>query len=141
MGALDDPRGQEVDDLAFEAERLERRGGLEAARALYAKAAAVEEALARATAPDAPRVRGLLAVNAVSLWMRAAAHEQAEALADEFIHDPAVPAPARAELVALVEEVRERARATSPCRGDRARGAVALIARPGRSARVRRLRR
>lgn len=46
---FDDPRSQEADDLALQAELLERRGEHAGARELYRRAAALEEALARET--------------------------------------------------------------------------------------------
>ncbi|MBA3549236.1 MAG: hypothetical protein H0T76_22415 [Nannocystis sp.] len=43
---FDDPRSHEADDLAVQAELLERRGEQAGARELYRRAAALEEALA-----------------------------------------------------------------------------------------------
>ena len=64
---FDDPRSHEADDLALQAELLERRGEQAGARELYRRAAALEEALAREAPVSSPRVRGVLAISAVSL--------------------------------------------------------------------------
>ena len=79
---FDDPRSHEADDLALQAELLERRGEHAGARELYRRAAALEEALARETPVSSPRQRGVLAISAVSLWGAAGALERAFSLAE-----------------------------------------------------------
>ena len=54
---FDDPRSHEADDLALQAELLERRGEHAGARELYRRAAALEEALAHETPVSSPRLR------------------------------------------------------------------------------------
>lgn len=106
---FDDPRSQQADDLSLQAELLERRGEHAGARELYGRAAALEEALARETPVASPRVRGVLAISAVSLWSAAGALPRAISLADEFLADPSLPATERANLGRLAEELRARA--------------------------------
>ena len=106
---FDDPRSQEADALSLQAELLERRGELAAARELYGRAAGLEEALARETPGESPRVRGVLAISAVSLWAAAGALARAIGLADEFLADAGLTASAWAELGKLAEELRARA--------------------------------
>ena len=106
---FEDPRSHEADDLALQAELLERRGAHADARALYRRAAGLEEALAREAPVASPRVRGVLVISAVSLWSAAGALPRAIGLADEFLADPALPASERGSLVKLTEELRIRA--------------------------------
>ncbi len=80
---FDDTRSHKA-DLALQAELLERRGEHAGARELYRRAATLEEALARETSVSSPRVRGMLAIGAVSLWSAAEALPTAISLADEF---------------------------------------------------------
>ncbi len=106
---FDDPRSHEADDLALQAELLERRGEQTGARELYRRAAALEEALAREAPVSSPRVRGVLAISAVSLWSAAGTLPRAISLADEFLSDHALPASEGASLAKLAEELRARA--------------------------------
>lgn len=106
---FDDPRSHEADDLALQAELLERSGEHAGARELYRRAAALEEALARETPVSSPRVRGVLAISAVSLWSAAGALPRAISLADEFLTDHTVPASEQDSLARLAEEIRARA--------------------------------
>lgn len=105
---FDDPRSQEADELSFTAERLERRGQLAEARDHYTRAALLEEALARETPPSSPRVRGVLAISAVSLWSAAGDPLHALDLAAEFIADPTLPASDRTDLIALTTTLHAR---------------------------------
>jgi hypothetical protein len=66
-----DPRRQRSQELAFAAERTEDSGDLAAALAYYADAARLEEENALGVPGDTPRVRSVLAVSAVALWLRA----------------------------------------------------------------------
>ena len=106
---FDDPRSHEADDLALQAELLERRGEHAGARGLYRRAAALEENLARETPASSPRERGVLAISAISLWDAAGALPQAISLANEFLTDHALSANERAGLAKLAEELRTRA--------------------------------
>lgn len=106
---FDDPRSHEADELALQAESLERRGEYAGARELYRRAAALEEALARETPVSLPRVRGVLAISAVSLWSAAGALPKAISLADEFLSGHALSASERTSLAKLAEELRTRA--------------------------------
>ena len=106
---FDDPRSHEADDLALQAELLERRGEHAGAGELYRWAAALEEALAREAPASSPRQLGVLAISAVSLWGAAGALEQAIRLADEFLTHHALPANDRTSLAKLAEELRTRA--------------------------------
>ena len=106
---FDDTRSHEADDLALQAELLARRGEHAGARELYRRAAALEEALARETAVSSPRVRGVLAISAVSLWSAAGALPKAISLADEFLTGHALSVSERTRLAKLAEELRTRA--------------------------------
>lgn len=106
---FEDPRSHEADDLALQAELHERRGAHADARALYRRAAALEEALAREAPLASSRVRGVLVISAVSLWSAAGALPRAIGLADEFLADPVLPASERGSLAKLTEELRVRA--------------------------------
>lgn len=68
---LEDPRNQQMDELAFKAERAERAGHADEARAHFTGAAEIETQLALEAPADAPRLRATLAVSAVTLWHRA----------------------------------------------------------------------
>lgn len=102
MGTFDDPRARQVDDLAFRAERAGKLGDERAARALHAEAAALESELMKAVPPDAPRVRGLLAVSAVARWMAAGRLDEAERLARELLGDRSLTLGAQVELTELL---------------------------------------
>jgi len=104
MTGLDDPRGAQVDELAFEAERTTRAGRRDDASVLFAQAAAIEAAIARDVAPADDRVRGVLAVSAVALWYKAGRYDDAQQVACEFLAAPqAIDAPSRVELQELLE--------------------------------------
>ena len=106
---FDDPRSHEADDLALQAELLERRGEHAGARELYRRAAALEEALAHETPVSSPRLRGVLVISAVSLWSAAGALPTAINLADEFLTGHVLSASERTSLAKLAEELRTRA--------------------------------
>ena len=106
---FDDPRSHEADDLSLQAELLERRGEHADARELYRRAAVLEEALARETPTASPRVRGVLAISAVSLWSAAGALPRAIGLADEFLGAPELPTGERESLAKLAQDLRARA--------------------------------
>jgi hypothetical protein len=89
---FDDPRSRESEELAFRAEVLERRGNqdlrdLAEARQLFARAAALEEAVVADIPSSSPRVKRVLAISAVALWLRANEHCRASDLAVRYIAD------------------------------------------------------
>lgn len=100
---FDDPRSHQADDLVLQAELLERRGEHAGASELYRRAAALDEALARETPVSSPRVRGVLAISAVSLWSAAGALPKAISLADEFLTGHTLSASERTSLARLAE--------------------------------------
>ena len=106
---FDDPRSHEADDLSLQAELRERMGEQDSARELYGRAAALEEALAREAPVSSPRIRGVLALSAASLWSAAGALPRAIGLADEFLGEPTLPISERENLAKLSEELRTRA--------------------------------
>ena len=85
MTGFDDPRGQQGEALAFEAERALRAGHTEEARRLFADAAALEEAIVEDAGADQPRVRSVLAVSAVALWYKAGDLTRVEQLACKYL--------------------------------------------------------
>jgi len=85
---FEDPRGRQSEALAQEAERAEREGQLARARELYLRAATLEEAVALEVPGTAPRVRSVLAVSAVALWLRAEAWSEAARAARAFLNEP-----------------------------------------------------
>jgi hypothetical protein len=105
---LEDPRGQEADFLAYQAERLERRGDLTGARELYRRAAPLDEAVAREVPFTMPRWRIILAKSAVCRWARAGDLQRAVSLADEFLSDPTPRCDEHPGLEKLAEEYRAR---------------------------------
>jgi hypothetical protein len=74
---FDDPRHRESEERAFFAEHTERAGDLTHALVDFAKAAALEEANALDVPGTQARVRTLLGISAVSLWLRAERWEDA----------------------------------------------------------------
>jgi hypothetical protein len=106
---FDDPRSREADELSLAAERLERTGDLNGARPLFARAATLEQALARETPTSSPRVRGVLAISAVSLWHAAGAHGHAADLTAEFMADPTLLTADRDRLAALARATHDPA--------------------------------
>lgn len=109
-GFLKDPRGRRSEELAFEAERAHRAGDQERARALYAQAAELEGEVAREVPDAEPRVRSVLAISAVALWLEAGRHDDAARAACEFLARPeALTEQGKAELEALLSRAfRER---------------------------------
>jgi hypothetical protein len=102
--SLEDPRGQRSEALAFEADRARRAGNEAWARALFAEAAELEAAVAREVPPGKPRVRSVLAISAVALWLDAHRHEDAARTACEFLARPELLSEqGKADLEALLE--------------------------------------
>lgn len=90
--------------LTFTAERAERRGDLDAARAAFAEAAKLEELAAYNVPESEPRLRSLFAISAVSLWLKAAEWDEAARLGCSFLAAPRALTPdGRRELESLVD--------------------------------------
>lgn len=106
MGAFDDPRGRQAEELSFDAERAAKRGDAGLARDLYLSAAELETAVARDVPADAPRVRAVLAVSAVALWLKAGRYRECEDLAADFLREPDVERLAGDELREIVAQCR-----------------------------------
>jgi hypothetical protein len=85
MIGFNDPRGQQSEALAFQAERAGRAGRAEEARRLFAEAAALEEAIVEDARGDEPRVWSVLAVSAVALWYKAGDLARVEQLACRYL--------------------------------------------------------
>jgi hypothetical protein len=101
---FDDPRHRRSEELAFEAEHAERSGDLDTAARKYAEAASLEEDNALAVPADAPRVRGLLAVSAVALWLRAERWDDAARAGCTFLARPdLLTSGGRTELQSLID--------------------------------------
>jgi hypothetical protein len=83
---FDDERHRRSDELAFFAERSERKGDLVAALVQYAEAARLEEAVALDVSE--PRGRTLFAVSAVALWLRAERWDEAARAGCLFLTQP-----------------------------------------------------
>lgn len=90
---FDDPRHRRSEELAFFAERAERTGDLVSALSQYAEAAKLEEENALEVPGDLPRVRGVLAISAVALWLRAEQWEEAARAGCAFLAAPSALTP------------------------------------------------
>jgi hypothetical protein len=88
VSSIADPRGREVDELAWQAEQELRKGNVEGANHLHARAAQLEQAIADAASAEPVRVRSVLAVSAVALWYKASRWSDAEALAHRYLAEP-----------------------------------------------------
>lgn len=87
-GFLEDARGRQSEALAFEAERTWKAGDQARALSLFAQAADLEYQVARDVPGDQARVRGVLAISAVALWIDARRYEDAARAACEFLARP-----------------------------------------------------
>jgi hypothetical protein len=90
---FDDPRRRRSEELAFFAERAERAGDLASALAKYAEAAELEEENALEVPSEFPRVRDVLAISAVALWLRAGRWEEAARAGCAFLATPSALTP------------------------------------------------
>ncbi len=108
---LQDPRGQESESLAFEAERAWKAGEQARALGLFARAAELEYQVAREVPGDQARVRGVLAISAVALWVDARRYDDAARAACEFLAQPEMlTEQGRVDLQVLLERAfREKA--------------------------------
>ena len=77
MMYFDDPRGRLVEAFAFVAEVALRRGDRTVACEAYAQAAELETAIVRSIPRSEARIRGVLAVSAAALWLKAGYWERA----------------------------------------------------------------
>jgi hypothetical protein len=93
--------------LDAEAQLLDVAGRYEAAREKLEEAAALEEGCADDVGMDEPRVRGIVRVSAVSMWMQAALLDRAEAAGRRYLAEPLLPGFHR-EISALLEQIAER---------------------------------
>lgn len=101
---FDDPRHRESEELAFLAERAERSGDVVKALAGFARAAELEEANALDVPGAQAKVRTLLGISAVSLWLRAERWGEAARAGCAFLAHPGSLTPdGRQELRLLVE--------------------------------------
>lgn len=99
-----DPRRRRSQDLAFAAERADDAGDVTGALASYAEAAKLEEENALDVPGDVPRVRSVLAISAVVLWLRAEKWEEAARAGCAFLAAPHALTPdAVRELRSLVD--------------------------------------
>lgn len=83
-----DPRRRRSEELAFAAERADDRGDAASALVQYAEAAKLEEANALDVPGEVPRVRSVLAISAVALWLRAEQWEEAARAGCAFLAVP-----------------------------------------------------
>lgn len=84
-GIFDDPRSRESEQCAWHAEVAERKGNHDEAKKLFAHAAELEEELVTDIPPSSQRVRHVLAISAVALWLKATEHERASELATKYL--------------------------------------------------------
>lgn len=114
-GSLQDARGQQSEALAFEAERAWKAGDQAQALSLFAQAADLEYQVARDVPGEQPRVRGVLAISAVVLWLDARRYDEAARSAGEFLARPEMlTEQARSDLQMLLElAFREKAQASA----------------------------
>ncbi|XXY54847.1 hypothetical protein WME91_27325 [Sorangium sp. So ce269] len=103
-GFLRDARGHQSETLAFEAERAWKAGDRARALSLFAQAADLEYQVARDVPGEQPRVRGVLAISAVALWIDARRYDDAARAACEFLARPEMlTEQARSDLQMLLE--------------------------------------
>lgn len=82
-----DSRRRESEECAFLAERLERQGKFEDAKAYYRKAASLETEVIMDLVNAPHRVRSVLAVSAVALWFKCGDIANAQKHAHRFLSD------------------------------------------------------
>lgn len=117
---FDDPRHRLSEELALVAERAERGGNRAAAAEKYAAAAELEEANAREVPADVPRVRSVLGISSVALWLRAEKWDEAARAGCTFLAAPQALTPdGRRELQALVDQAWRAAELEATFGGER----------------------
>jgi hypothetical protein len=82
---LEDPRRAKVEAYAQAAETAWRAKGHKDSDDLFAKAAAIEEEVAREVPAASPRTRSVLAISAVALWYKARNYARAKRTAYTFL--------------------------------------------------------
>ncbi len=85
---FNDNRHRHSEQEAFSAELSERSGDFETARAHYAEAARLEETCAQDIPKEATKIRTLLAISAVALWLRAMHWNEAARAGCLFLAQP-----------------------------------------------------
>jgi hypothetical protein len=103
MTSLSDPRGREVDELAWKAEQCRRAGDFSGARRHFADAATIEQEIAESSSKESPRITSVLAVSAVALWYKATHWANAERLAHRWLAEERMVREAREELTDLLQ--------------------------------------
>lgn len=102
--AFDDPRAQKSDELSFFADRALAHGEIARAMELFAEAAELETQLALGVPDTEPRVRSVLAISAVALWLKAGQFEKCERYAHQLLaNDNSLTDQGRNDLRALLE--------------------------------------
>lgn len=102
MDVFDDPRHRESEELAHAAERAARAKQDGTARSLFAAAAALETSLVESLAHE-PRIRSVLAVSAVALWLKADQPEKVQQYAKQYLEDTFL-LPAEREQIQQLDE-------------------------------------
>src|SRR3989304_350258 len=87
---FDDPRSRRSEELAHQEERT--RG----------EAAELEEAVAREVPTTETRIRGVLAISAVALWLKARRFDLAQRAAADFLKGRGIEGQDRADLESLI---------------------------------------
>jgi hypothetical protein len=100
---MPNPEYQQAQALAASAELAKTRGDSEAARALYTRAADLEQEGLRQLSQDEPRSRGILAVSYSSLLFKAGLYDRAEVALCGLLADPVIPPAFRDELRELLQ--------------------------------------
>jgi len=97
---FDDPRSRRSEELAHQAERT--RGDVAECERLFAEAAELEEAVAREVPTTETRIRGVLAISAVALWLKARRFDLAQRAAADFLKGRGIEGQDRADLESLI---------------------------------------
>ncbi len=101
---FDDPRHRRSEELAFNADRAERKREFRTARHMFTEAAQLEQANAAEVPNEYARVRSVLAISAVTLWLRAHRWNEAAAASCQFLANPGgLTEQGNMELRALLE--------------------------------------
>jgi hypothetical protein len=97
----------ESERLAGRAEALLADGRYEVAADEYRGAAEAEERAFAALGPSRSRTRGITAVSAVSLWLKAGDLERVRALGARLLDREALPAFARGQIREILEDLED----------------------------------
>lgn len=103
---------RQAEDWFVQAERFEREGDLDSASHAYRQAADCEVAAFQSVPTSRPRIRGILAVSAVSLYQRAGTWEVGIRFAEAFLNHGDLPKFYRRQLHILSAEMELQAAAT-----------------------------